>query len=256
MTQSPISDDDPRDAHLLTALRHAPDRDFTPPPQLSAAILEHAQRALQTRRARAPRWQAAWARLWQPAPMAAFGTLAMATLIGVLWDGQEIPDATPSLKSVPAATPAPAPVPAHAPAPAGEAPERSVAAPLEAPTAAERATRPLSTPKPRPLTRAADPPAPVPAPSPQPPPPAPARERQLVAQEPEAGRDAAAAPIQAPVATPVPGVATTPVAPMPRDARAKAPADARPAPAAARARSEMTAGAPSLFSPLRLRSRY
>ena len=38
---------------------------------------------------------------------------------------------------------------------------------------------------------------------------------------------------------------------MPRDALAKAaPADARPALAAARARSEMGAGAPSLFSPL------
>jgi hypothetical protein len=43
--------------------------------------------------------------------LAAFGTLAMATLIGVLWGGQDAPDATPSLRSVPAAA---APPPASA----------------------------------------------------------------------------------------------------------------------------------------------
>jgi hypothetical protein len=237
MSQTPTPDDDPRDAHLLAALRHAPDRDLAPPPQLSAAILEHAQHALQIRRARVPRWQAAWACLWQPAPMAAFGTVAMATLIGVLWSGQEIPDATPSLRSAPAAAPAPV----HAPA----------AAPLEAPTATPRATRPPPPPNPRPLGRTADSPEPLPPPSPQPHPPAPARERQALAQDAEARRDAAAvAPTQAPVAAPAPSVATTPAAPpMPRDASAKALADAAPAPAAARARSEMAAGALGAAAP-------
>jgi len=125
MTDQPVSpDDDPRDAYLLAALRHAPDRDLTPPPQLTAAILDHAQRAV-----RAPRvarvsggWRDMWARLWQPAPMAAFGTLAVASLIGVLWVGRELPDATPSLRpervaAAPAASTA-APPGASTPAPA------------------------------------------------------------------------------------------------------------------------------------------
>ena len=114
MSQPP-ADDDLRDAHLLTALRHAPDRDVTPPAHVSAAILGHARQAVQAPKAHPPAWpgslRAVFERLWQPAPMAAFGTLAMATLIGVLWGGQDAPDATPSLRSVPAAA---APPPASA----------------------------------------------------------------------------------------------------------------------------------------------
>jgi len=114
MSQPP-ADDDLRDAHLLTALRHAPDRDVTPPAHVSAAILGHARQAVQAPRAHPPAWpgslRAVFDRLWQPAPLAAFGTLAMATLIGVLWGGQDAPDATSSLRSVPAAA---APVPASA----------------------------------------------------------------------------------------------------------------------------------------------
>jgi hypothetical protein len=256
MSQTPTPDDDPRDAHLLAALRHAPDRDLAPPPQLSAAILEHAQHALQIRRARVPRWQAAWACLWQPAPMAAFGTVAMATLIGVLWSGHEIPDATPSLRSAPAATPAPtAPgKAAELSAPSTVAQDQApAAAPLEAPAPAQRVARPLPTPKPSPLPNAVEPPVPAPSPASPAPPPARARERQAAAQESEARRAAAAmAPTQAPVATAAPGVATTPTTPagpMPRDALAKALADAAPAPAAARARSEMAAGALGAAAP-------
>ncbi len=114
MSQLP-ADDDLRDAHLLAALRHAPDRDVTPPAHVSAAILGHARQAVRAPKAHAPAWpgslRAVFDRLWQPAPMAAFGTLAMATLIGVLWGGQDAPDATPSLRSVPAAA---APPPASA----------------------------------------------------------------------------------------------------------------------------------------------
>jgi len=114
MSQPP-ADDDLRDAHLLTALRHAPDRDVTPPAHVSAAILGHARQAVRAPKAHPPAWpgslRAVFDRLWQPAPLAAFGTLAMATLIGVLWGGQDAPDATPSLRSVPAAA---APVPASA----------------------------------------------------------------------------------------------------------------------------------------------
>ncbi len=113
----PPAHDDPRDPHLMAALRHAPDRDVLPPAQLTAAILDQARQA-----ARQPGGARAWrdglrgvfARLWRPAPMAAFGTLAMATLIGVMWSAQESPDATPSLRPSPSALPAaPAgPVPA------------------------------------------------------------------------------------------------------------------------------------------------
>jgi hypothetical protein len=114
MSQPP-ADDDLRDAHLLAALRHAPDRDVTPPTHVSAAILGHARQAVRAPKAHPPAWpgslRAVFDRLWQPAPMAAFGTLAMATLIGVLWGGQDAPDATPSLRSVPAAA---APPPASA----------------------------------------------------------------------------------------------------------------------------------------------
>ncbi len=114
MSQPP-ADDDLRDAHLLAAPRHAPDRDVTPPAHVSAVILGHARQAVRAPKAHAPAWpgslRAVFERLWQPAPMAAFGTLAMATLIGVLWGGQDAPDATPSLRSVPAAA---APPPASA----------------------------------------------------------------------------------------------------------------------------------------------
>lgn len=97
-------DDDPRDAHLLAALRHAPDRDLLPPAQVTAAILGQAQKALRTPAPRGLSWRAAFERLWQPAPLAAFGTLAMATLIGVMWGGKEPPDATPELRPASVAT--------------------------------------------------------------------------------------------------------------------------------------------------------
>ena len=112
--------DAPRDAHLLAALRHAPDRDLLPPERLSAAILGEAEAAVRSRRARAADatsgWRAAWSRFWQPAPMAAFGTIAMATLIGVMWGGRDVPEPAPTLRpqsavkeKAPAAAAAPAP---------------------------------------------------------------------------------------------------------------------------------------------------
>ncbi|MES2959895.1 MAG: hypothetical protein V4792_17025 [Pseudomonadota bacterium] len=264
-------DDDPRDPHLLAALRHAPDRDLAPPPQLTAAILDHAQRALHVGRADGSRWRAAWAQLWQPAPMAAFGTVAMATLIGVLWSGQEIPDATPSLRSAPASVAAPtasnqasgmsaAPMAAQDSAPTAPPPERP-------PTAAPAPRPPTPASKASPLARAAESslplpsvPRPAPAPAPAAAPPAPTHERQAAAaQESEARRDAAAVAPPAPVTSAAPSVVATPAAPKTRDALAKALADAAPAQAGARARSEMPSGAlgaalpaaaPSPVSPL------
>ncbi len=98
----PAPDDPPRDPHLLAALRHAPDRYALPPAPLTTAILDQARQAVRPARPATSGWReglhAAFARLWQPAPMAAFGTLAMATLIGVMWGGQPLPDATPELR--------------------------------------------------------------------------------------------------------------------------------------------------------------
>lgn len=89
MNQIPAGDE-ARGAHLLAALQHAPDRDVVPPAALSAAILRRAQAAAQPPRVR---WWVALDRLWRPAPMAAFGAVAMATLIGILWSGQDPPEA-------------------------------------------------------------------------------------------------------------------------------------------------------------------
>jgi hypothetical protein len=117
MDQPKPNADDPRDAHLLAALRHAPDRDVAPPARVTAAILAQAQDAVHRPRAQPAKasagWRAIWAQLWQPAPMAAFGTVAMATLIGVLWGGKDLPETTPTWRPESATeTPAPAAVPA------------------------------------------------------------------------------------------------------------------------------------------------
>jgi hypothetical protein len=141
----PDADDDSRDAHLLAALRHAPDRDLAPPARVTAAILDQAQAAVRGSRARgaAPQggWRSIWAQLWQPAPMAAFGTVAVATLIGVLWGGKELPETTPSWRPE-AVTAAPQSTPAE---PTTPAPTQTAAAPapppVPAPPAAANAAR-------------------------------------------------------------------------------------------------------------------
>lgn len=234
---SPLpADDDPRDAHLLAALRHAPDRDVAPPPRLTAAILGQARQAARGSGARAWRdgVRAALERLWRPAPMAAFGTLAMATLIGVMWSREELPDATPSLRPERAAevakpSGAPPVVIAAAPAPA---PQPVKAAPKPAPQAAP-AARPLAADAP-PTLRAA---------------------RDDAPREAEPPRDAAVAVLRAPdpAAAPAPATAAAPDAPLQREARAKSISDA--APALARGRSEVTRPAlgavvPAASSPL------
>ncbi|MDP1691661.1 MAG: hypothetical protein Q8L49_06880 [Burkholderiaceae bacterium] len=115
-----MSQEETHDAHLLAALRHAPDRDVAPPAQLSAAILGQARQAVRAQRHAQPsRWHALWASLWQPAPMAAFGTIALATLIGVIWQGQDVPEAAPSLR----------------PQVVAAAPTQSTAVPISAPAA-------------------------------------------------------------------------------------------------------------------------
>ena len=146
--------DDDRDAHLLAALRHAPDRDVQPPADVSAAILVRAQAAVQPARTRSPNgragWRAAIDQVLRPGPMAAFGTVALATLIGVMWSGQSPPDATPSLRAeAGAAAPAAAPASADT-VPAAQAPSAQREA---APTAAQTSP-PVVRPPPRAVAEA------------------------------------------------------------------------------------------------------
>ncbi len=93
------SNDDPRDAHLLAALRHAPDRDATPPREVSERILAAARAAARSSRAAVlsvhetpePWWQRLSAWLTQPQVAASFGTLVVALLVGVMWSTREPP---------------------------------------------------------------------------------------------------------------------------------------------------------------------
>lgn len=86
------SNDDPRDAHLLAALRHAPDRDALPPREVSERILAAARAAVRPAgQSRAPWRQRLGAWLAQPQVAAAFGTLAVASLVGVMWSTREPP---------------------------------------------------------------------------------------------------------------------------------------------------------------------
>lgn len=120
---SDLRPDEPsRDERLRAALRHAPDRDARPPEALSAQILRSAQRATRTAGSPTARlWRAirsGWAALTRPAPAAAFATLALATVIGAMWQDGSPP---PEERAAPAPAAArvqdsPAPAPASAPA--------------------------------------------------------------------------------------------------------------------------------------------
>ncbi len=221
-----MSQEDPRDEHLLAALRHAPDRDVAPPAQLSAAILGRARQAVRAQRSGQPsRWRTLWAGLWQPAPMAAFATIAMATLIGVMWQGQEVPEAAPSLRPeiVAAAPTQSAAVPIPAPAAPAALPELAkgrLTPDRQRPPSTSSGRAEIQTQPERAVEYAAASAKPVPLPA------APAAPR-----EPEGRRDAMAKSALADAAAPAATIAPAP---------APAPATA---PALARARSEMPVGA-------------
>ncbi len=135
----PRGDDDSRDAHLLAALRHAPDRAALPPREVSERILAAARAAVQP----APWWTRVGAWLTQPQAAAAFGTLAVASLVGILWSTREPPVVEPALpeamreRAAPSATAeqpsSPAGVTAGAPVPS--APERDLLAQTTPPPA-------------------------------------------------------------------------------------------------------------------------
>lgn len=172
MTTAPDEAEPLRDAHLLAALRHAPGRDAAPAAALSARILERARAAAATTARPEARWHAAWRRallLWhEPRRAAAFATLAIALLLGLLWGSQEPPVALPAAAPEPAAAlrdpggtaPADAAPPPAAPpaerAPAGASTDnsRQAARPRPAPS-------PRSEPAPAPAPPAAVPPLPA-----------------------------------------------------------------------------------------------
>jgi hypothetical protein len=130
----------PRDAHLAQALRHAPDHDAAPPPAVRARILAQARAAAAQRSAR-PRWLQYAAALgsWRVPPQraAAFGSVAVAALVGLLWSTQE-----PPVRTSEPASPAPA---ASAPA---TAEQPTPAAPTVAPAPARKAAPPAALPMP------------------------------------------------------------------------------------------------------------
>lgn len=132
-------DEPPRDAWLREALRHAPDADAAPSPELSAAILRQARDAVKV----AARPAAAshpllqlWSWLARPPVAAGFATVMVATLVGVMWWDKPLDETLPRSEP-PAATVAQSSAPAPAPAPA------SIATPLAAapPRAQEEATK-------------------------------------------------------------------------------------------------------------------
>jgi hypothetical protein len=92
MTRRDDDNDDLRDAHLLAALRHAPDRDALPPREVSERILAAARASVRpARQRRASWWQRLGVWLARPQVAAAFGTLAVASLVGVMWSTREPP---------------------------------------------------------------------------------------------------------------------------------------------------------------------
>jgi hypothetical protein len=259
-----VSDHD-RDAHLMAALRHAPDRDVAPPAAVSRTILQQAQEA--TRAAPTHASVPWWTRMRQafghwtgPAPAAAFGTLAVAGIVGLMWATQDSPPgvvdepataaaprqavASSDARAQPAAAPLPqstAPTaapptvadtrtqPSARPAAAKSSP-RVAAAPVKAPIEAARADANAQAAEPAIATAPAQAPVPVrPA--------APARDEPVAAVAP-AAKAAPAAPAAAPRSA-------VPSSPSAQESAAFKPEAALAADAAAPARERRAAAAPS-----------
>ncbi|XVJ71613.1 MAG: hypothetical protein HEQ39_19955 [Rhizobacter sp.] len=113
------------DAHLRTALRHAPDADAAPPAALSAAILSQARAAASIKQTStqaeplAPVWQLlawlrqGWLALSQPALAAGVASVMVASVVGVMW-WDRVPEdvsAPKELSREQAAPAAPSPAP-------------------------------------------------------------------------------------------------------------------------------------------------
>jgi hypothetical protein len=249
--------DDPRDAHLLAALRHAPDQADGPPPGLSAQIREQARQSL----ARSPTPTAAlgtpgvferwfgW--MSQPVAAGAFGTLLIAGFVGLMWHegpppealpGADVPTpveaasaaramatsapATPAPPAAPEspATPSalPPPAPPAPPPPRAAAPARPTATPKAVDAPGERADKGPA------VAAERSTPAPAAAPAPAAPPPPPQAPAPI----------AAPAPFAAPAPAAVPAPAAAPAQAAPKAAgtvgAAQRARDNAAAPAAAR----------------------
>jgi hypothetical protein len=116
--QSSDGQDAERDAVLLVALRHAPDAEMEPPTSVSTRILAQASAATRGSANAASRsWRETLAGWFAPrAPWAAaFGTVAAATLAGVLWSSRQLPAEDTAAATPPAseaiAAPASPPIP-------------------------------------------------------------------------------------------------------------------------------------------------
>ncbi len=258
--------DDPRDAHLLAALRHAPDQGVGPPPVLSARIRDQARQSLAPRSltpSAAPGATGVFERWFgwmsQPVAAGAFGTLLIAGFVGLMWHEGPPPEALPGADaptpveaaSVPApqATAAPAtPTPPVPPMPTAvpESPATLTARPPPAPRAVApirpaAAPKPIDTPRERadkgPAVAAErSTPAPAAAPAPAAPPPPPQAPAPVPFAAPAPVATPAPAAVPAPAAGPAPAAAPAPAAPKAAGAvgAAQRARDNAAAPAAAR----------------------
>ena len=140
-------DEPPRDAWLREALRHAPDADAAPSPELSAAILRQARDAVKVAARPAasshPLLQL-WSWLARPPVAAGFATVMVATLVGVMWWDKPLNETLPRSEP-PAATVAQSSAPAPAPAPASIATPRAQEEATKAATRAAKEAAPATT---------------------------------------------------------------------------------------------------------------
>lgn len=132
---------DERDAYLRAALRHAPDRDAAPPANLSEQILAAARRSVgyaSDRGSWIRRLRAALAAtldaLTRPAGAAAFASLVLVTVIGVMWREGAPPEALPERAQAPDVAP-PTPTAVPSPKSATETPASDAAGTLSRPAA-------------------------------------------------------------------------------------------------------------------------
>jgi hypothetical protein len=136
-TRNDSLDEPARDAWLSEALRHAPDADAAPSVAVRETILRQARAAAASSSPPRPgrnAWQrinAVWSSLSGPRVAAAFASVMVATVVGLMWWDLPIDEALrpvepPATVAAPAAVPAPAQTPTSEPpaslrAPAAEA---------------------------------------------------------------------------------------------------------------------------------------
>jgi len=149
--------DSERDAWLREALRHAPDADAAPPPDLSETILAQARAA--ARRGGAPARAARrrnpvvalWDWLARPSVAAGFASVMAATLVGLMWWDRPIDETRPRSRDTVLSRQAPSPpsaelgsATAKITAPDRDAPAQRAAAEARAPAATVPAAAPTA----------------------------------------------------------------------------------------------------------------